>query len=166
MLRFLGNLVAIGMVVAGLSQAQVVLAAEPHDVPHKEKSSGTITKVTSTSATSGHLEFAGTGMATHFGNYSQTGGNDFAFVTATQGLVQNGTFTTTAADGSTITGVYCGTFTVHAPNLIEFDVTATWQTGTGRLAGVTGQALVVAFLNGVFPGASYTYTDAGFLTFP
>jgi hypothetical protein len=166
MLRRFGNLVAVGMMVAGLSHAQAVYAAGPHNVPHREKSSGTITSVTTTSTTSGHLEFAGTGTATHFGDYSQEGGNDFVFVTTTMGLVQKGKFTTTAADGSTITGVYSGTFTVHAPNLIEFDVTATWQTGTGRLAGVTGQAVVVAFLNGVFPGASYSYTDEGFLTFP
>ena len=56
--------------------------------------------------------------------------------------------------------------TVHAADLIEFNVTAVWQDGDGRLAGVTGEAEVTAFLNGVFEGASASYTDEGFLIFP
>jgi hypothetical protein len=161
MRRASGKLVAVATAFMGFSLAHAALAGHPHNVPHQERSQGTLTSVTD-----GHLEFAGTGNATHFGNYTQTGGNDFVFVTATMGLVQKGKFTTTAADGSTITGIYCGTFTVHAPNLIEFDVTAVWQSGTGRLSGVTGQADVVAFLDGVALGAHYEYTDSGFLTFP
>jgi len=126
-------------------------------VPHKEHCTGTLTDVFP-----GTLFFAGKGTATHFGKYSIEGSNDFD----DEGNVLNGEFTTTAADSSTISGIYEGTYTPLPDGSVRFDVHVLWLTGTGRLAGVTGEADVVAFLDGVAPGAAFEYFTRGTLTFP
>jgi hypothetical protein len=128
-----------------------------HTVPHKEHCQGTLTRVVP-----GTLYFAGEGEATHFGKYTITGSNDFDAA----GHVLDGKFTTIAADGSTISGVYAGTYTVLGPDQVRFDVHVLWLEGTGRLAGVTGEADTVAFLNGVATGSHFEYVTNGTLTFP
>ena len=80
--------------IAGQMQ---VIAAPAQTVPHKEHCRGTLTNVVP-----GTLFFAGRGVATHFGKYTIVGSNDFD----NAGNVLNGEFTTTAADGSTISGIY------------------------------------------------------------
>jgi hypothetical protein len=110
----------------------------------------------------GKLHFAGQGNATHFGKYSISGSNEFD----DQGNVKNGEFTTIAADGATISGDFSGTYTVLADGRIRFDVRVHWTQGTGRLAGVTGEANTTAFLTGRQEGASFTYDTLGTLTFP
>jgi hypothetical protein len=107
-------------------------------VPHKESCNGTVAF-----PAAGTLTFQGRGVATHMGLYTITGGNQ---ITA-DGRVTYGTFTSVAADGSTITGIYFGTYTNLPNNMVRFNVTAVYQQGTGRLAGVTGQAAVVALLD-------------------
>jgi hypothetical protein len=126
-------------------------------VPHKERCAGTIRAVLP-----GTLFFAGEGNATHFGEYSIVGSNDFD----ADGNVLNGEFITTAADGSTISGVYEGTYTPLPNGQVRFDVHVLWLEGTGRLEGVTGEGDVVAILDGVAPDAAFTYQTLGTLTFP
>jgi hypothetical protein len=92
----------------------------------------------------GKIEFQAEGRATHLGRYTDAGRHDFAFTSPTQGVITNGSFTTTAANGATISGTHSGTFEVISPTLIRFNVTVQWQKGTGRLRGVTGTAEVVA----------------------
>ena len=70
-----------------------------------------------------------------------------------------GSFTSTAADGSTISGIYYGTFAPIGGGLFEFNVTAEWLVGTGRLEGVTGIGDVVAVLDGA-TGLLHYDTDA------
>jgi hypothetical protein len=131
--------------------------AHAQTVPHYEICSGTLTSVVP-----GTLHFAGRGLATQFGEYSIKGSNDFDDL----GNVRDGEFTTTTADGSTISGVYDGTYTPLSDGTIRFDVHVQWQHGTGRWAGVTGQAAVVAFLQGLAPGDQFIYFTDGTLTFP
>jgi hypothetical protein len=149
---------ALLTLVAGLGLAGPAVA---QTVPHKERCAGTITTV-DLGPHGGTLRFAGTGRATHFGHYAITGSNDFD----DQGTVLNGQFTTTAADGSTIAGMYAGTYTPLPSGQVRFDVHVCWVTGTGRLAGVTGEANVVAILDGVAPNAAFQYVTDGTLTFP
>lgn len=126
-------------------------------VPHREQCSGTLTAVAP-----GSLSFAGRGVATHFGQYTITGSNDFD----DQGNVLNGQFTTVTSDGSSITGNFSGTYTLLSSGQVRFDVIVHWVAGSGRLAGVTGTADVVAILDGVTPGAAFEYETLGALTFP
>src|SRR5262245_49224927 len=88
---------ALLALAAALSLAGPARSDHPHTVPHKEHCTGTLTDVVP-----GTLFFAGVGRATHFGRYSIEGNNDFDAL----GNVLNGEFTTTAADGSTISGTY------------------------------------------------------------
>jgi hypothetical protein len=74
-----------------------------------------------------------------------------------------GYFTSTAADGSTISGNYAGTYQIIG-NQVRYNVTANWVTGTGRLAGVTGTASVVALLNATT--GTFHYDDVGTWTLP
>lgn len=131
--------------------------AEAKTKQHRERCTGTITDVIN-----GNLSFAGQGLATHFGRYTIEGSNDVD----DQGNVLNGQFTTTAADGSTLSGVYSGTYTPLPDGRFRFDVHASWLVGTGRLEGVTGEGDVVALLQGVAPGDAFEYVTRGFLDFP
>ncbi len=126
-------------------------------VPHHEHCTGTLTAIAP-----GTMFFAGTGVATHFGQYSIEGSHDFD----DQGNVFNGKFTSTAADGSTLSGIYSGTYTPLPDDTFSFDVHALWLEGTGRLEDVTGEANVVATLDGLAPGSAVEYFTDGFLVFP
>jgi hypothetical protein len=126
-------------------------------LPHREQCSGILTDVQP-----GVLFFAGSGVASYFGRYSIEGSNNFDNL----GNVTDGVFTTMAADGSTISGIYFGTYAPLAGTQVRFNVHVEWQQGTGRLEGVTGQAEVVAILEDVAPGAAFEYVTDGTLTFP
>src|SRR5262249_62247182 len=91
----------------------------------------------------GHMDFTAEGTATHMGKYTEMGGHDFY----ADGTLF-GSFKSTAADGSTIAGIYYGVFFPIDDCFFEFDGTAVWQVGTGRLEGVTGCGSVVAILDG------------------
>jgi hypothetical protein len=121
-----------------------VVANKPHDVPYKESTDGVITNIVPITATNpvGHMDFEAEGEATRMGRYTETGGHDFY---ADGSLF--GTFESTAADGSTISGYYYGVFFPIDGGLFEFDVTAVWQVGTDRLEGITGSGDVVAILD-------------------
>jgi hypothetical protein len=124
-------------------------------VPHKESCDGQVAF-----PAPGTLAFAGQGVATHMGRYSISGGNQITL----NGQIINGTFTSVAADGATISGIYFGTYTNLPNNLVRFDVTAVWLQGTGRLAGVTGRGAVVAIVN--LSNNTYHYDTLGTWTFP
>jgi hypothetical protein len=143
----------VALVVA-LSMLALPAVAGP-TVPHKESCDGTVAF-----PVAGTLTFSGQGVATHMGRYAISGGNQ----TTADGRVINGTFTSVAADGSTISGVYSGTYTPLPNNRVRFDVTALWLQGTGRLAGVTGRAGVVAVLD--LTTNTFHYDTLGTWTFP
>jgi hypothetical protein len=95
-----------------------------------------------------HMTGAGEGWATQLGLYKETFSQDITPADAQgTGLILNGRFTSTAADGSTITGSYSGTYTLLANNMVRYNVTPIWEEGTGRLAGITGEGTAVAVLN-------------------
>src|SRR5262249_8874385 len=153
---------ALLVLVAGLSCAGPAVAGTP--VPHKESADGKLTLVINPTPANplGTMKFAGQGVATQMGAYSQVGGHNFTAPNAQGvGLVLGGTFTSTAADGSTISGTYAGTYTLLPNNMIRFDVTAVWLSGTGRLSGVTGQAAVVALLNATTGNFHYATSAPG-----
>ncbi len=147
------SLIAAVMVVATLAAA----AAPPNPVPHKEQASGTLIDLQP-----GTMIITGQGVATHFGLYTIEGSHDFD----DQGNVTNGQFTTTTADGATISGTYSGTYFGLPSGQVQFDVHAFWLEGTGRLEGVTGQGDVVAILDAVATGAEFEYETIGELMFP
>jgi len=149
----LSAVLVLNLAFVGIAAAQ----GKTVTVPHKEACQGTLTNVVP-----GQLFFAGIGNATHFGRYAIQGSNNFD----DKGNVLNGVFTTTTADGATISGIYAGTYTPLPDGKVRFDVNVRWLTGTGRLRGVTGQASVVAILDGVAPGAAFVYQTTGTLTFP
>src|SRR5262249_15294734 len=74
-------------------------------VPHRESGDGQLTNVVQPPGPPpavGLMEFVGRGKATHMGLYNIVGKHNFT----STGQVLNGGFTSTAADGSTISGTY------------------------------------------------------------
>src|SRR5262245_52924431 len=130
-------------------------------VPHKESTEGqVISQVDPTEDTPGTLTWTASGKATHMGNYTEAGSHRFTAPDERGiGLVLDGVFTSTAADGSTISGTYSGTYEILGDGTARFDVTAVWVSGTGRFAGVTGQGPVVANMD-LATGAFHFDTDA------
>src|SRR5262249_21073160 len=133
------------------------------DVPYKEKAGGTINVSEFISPTVAVQEFSGSGNATHVGKYTQTGSHKANLLT---GEIYDGEFTSTAADGSTISGIYSGSFTINPDGSVTYEVTAIWLEGTGRLEGVTGIADVVAVATGTAPGSTFKYVTDGMWTLP
>jgi len=132
-------------------------AIPPRTVPHFERAAGVLDDIGPTT-----MVFSGGGMGTHFGRYTITGSHEYdAF-----GQITDGEFMTTTADGATISGTYSGTYEPLPSGEVRFDVHVLWLDGTGRLAGVTGEADVVAVLDSVAPGARLVYVTEGTLTFP
>lgn len=92
------------------------------------------------------------GTATLMGRFTSEG---ITYFTA-DGMVSGELFVT-AADGSTISNTYVGSFAPIDATTFEFTVEQTWGGGTGRLEGVTGQTSGAARLDaitGAFPAAS------------
>jgi hypothetical protein len=143
-----------------LSLVSTATADSP--VPHKEKGAGHIDSLSFPSATIAVQEWSGGGMATHLGNYTQSG---IHAIDLTTGAI-SGTFTTTASDGSTLQGHYDGYVVMNPDGSVGYFVTAFWDVGTGRLAGVTGVGDVVAIAESPLPGAAYSYVTDGELQFP
>ncbi len=146
--------------------ALVLLGASPAlsgpTVPHKETCDGQLTSVIPPTPENplGTMTGIGRGNATHVGLYTFRGGHNFT----ADGRILNGRFVNTAADGSTVSGTYAGTFTPIAPNVFRFNVGVLYLRGTGRLAGVTGSGNVVAVVN-VATG-QFHYETLATLTLP
>ena len=151
-IKFLASLILL----AGIASSPFS-TARAQTVPHREHCTGTLTAIVP-----GTMFFTGIGVATHFGQYSIEGRHDFDAL----GNILNGEFTSTAADGSTLSGIYSGTYTPLPDGTFSFDVHALWLEGTGRLEGVTGEGDVIATLAGLAPGSAIEYFTDGFLVFP
>jgi len=136
--------------------------AQGETVPYKEKGAGHIDALYFPSPTIAVQEWSGGGLATHLGKYTQSG---IHAIDLTTGAI-SGHFTTIAADGATLTGHYDGYIVLNADGSVGYFVTAHWDVGTGRLAGVTGIGDVVAIADSAFPGAAYSYVTDGELQFP
>ena len=145
--------------VAGLSLANTAAA---QSVPYKEKGAGHIDALYFLSPTIAVQEWSGGGLASHLGKYTQSG---MHAIDLTTGAI-SGRFTTTAAEGATITGHYDGYIVLNPDGSVGYFVTAHWDVGTGRLAGVTGVGTVVAVAESPLPGAAYSYVTDGELQFP
>jgi hypothetical protein len=126
---------ALLALVAGLSLAN---AAQAQTVPYKEHSVGQVL-----STVGNRQDWVAAGQGTHIGNYTEVGHHFFN----ADGTLY-GVFTHTAADGSTISGAYAGTFEVIGDTgFARFDVDVVWLGGTGRLEGVTGIGIGSAILD-------------------
>ena len=130
--------------------------APAQTVPHRERCSGTITNNSPTA-----IEYACQGVATSFGKYTIVGGHEFD----PNGNIFNGGFTSTAADGSTIWGIYIGTTTILPDGRGRSDLHVLWIGGTGRFEGASGEGEVVCF-HGLSSGARLEYVTEGTLTLP
>ena len=89
------------------------------------------------------------------------GGNDHP----APGQVENGELTVITSDGATIQGSYRGTVAPLPEGQLQLNVHVLWFDGTDRLAGVTGEADVVAIIDAPVPGAALRAEGAGFLSF-
>lgn len=149
-------------VTATLVLAAWAASAQAQTVPLFEHCEGTVTDF---NPLTGELKFAGKGRATVLGLYAVAGSSNAIPLTETNGLVFGGD-TSTTLDGATIKTKFEGAYQVLATGQIQFRVMARWGEGTGRLAGVTGEGVVVALLNGLTPGSAFAYDTVGTLTFP
>jgi hypothetical protein len=134
---------------------------------HRESTDGQVTRLDNPTAENplGTMDWTAAGQATHMGSYTEAGSHNFTAPNAAGvGQVLNGTFTSTAEDGSTISGTYFGTYTILPDDMARFNVTALWQRGTGRLAGVTGRAEVVALME--VSAGTFHFDTNGTWTFP
>jgi hypothetical protein len=122
-------------------------------IPHKEHCVGTIT-----SYAPGAVAYTGQGVGTQFGQYTIVGSH----AVDEQGNIFNGTFTSTAADGSTIHGIYTGSASLVGNGVARSDLHVTWLGGTGRFDGVVGQGDVVCF-HGTTAGSAMEYSTEGTL---
>jgi hypothetical protein len=132
-------------------------------VPYKDKASGWAMLTPTDSRTTFLADIWGEGEATHLGLYEFTGHHTLQFNTPTTGEIRDGTFTFTAADGSTISGTYSGTFAPSPTdpdvrqNVLDVVVTG----GTGRLSGVTGSITTTVDVVGAPPMLTFTWTSVG-----
>jgi hypothetical protein len=94
-----------------------------------------------------------TGTGTFIGKHVNRG---VTFFTADGDVF--GVFQVTAADGSTVSGSYVGSFApIPGTPDVEFVVEVTWESGTGRLEGVSGGCDVVAVVEGLTGVLTYDY---------
>jgi hypothetical protein len=140
--------------LAGLAHGQTV--------PQKERSAGHVDALYFPSPTTAVQEYSGSGLGTHTGKYTQSGMHE---IDLTTGAIE-GVFVTTASDGATLSGHYDGYIVVNDDGSVGYFVTVSWDEGTGRFAGVTGVADVVAIAESPLPGAAYSYVTDGELLFP
>ena len=149
------------VVSAAFVLAAWAASAQAQTVPLFEHCEGTVQSLNPATL---ELTFAGKGRATVLGLYAVEGSSAAFPLSPTNGLVRGGD-TSTTKSGATIKSEFAGVYAVLDSGKIEFRVTAHWGNGTGRLAGVTGQAEVVALLDGLAPGSAFLYDTIGTLKF-
>src|SRR5262249_5718138 len=89
--------------------------------------------------------YEATGESTLLGRFTDQGISYFTL----DGSV-TGTFVVTAADGSTVSGSYSGTLAMIPGTLdFEFELESVIESGTGRLAGISGGDTTVGVLDGL-----------------
>ena len=89
--------------------------------------------------------YEATGESTLLGRFTDRGISFFTL----DGSV-TGTFVLTAADGSTVSGSYSGTLApIPGTPDFEFELETIIESGTGRLAGISGGGTTVGVLDGL-----------------
>ena len=132
--------------------------AQAQSVPHKEKVEGTIHVSEFISETVAVQEASGEGIGTHIGAYTETFRHKVDLLTR---AIFDGEFASTAADGSTVYGIYFGRFAINPGGTVSYEVTPIWLGGTGRFEGLSGIGSVTALATGVTPGSTFEFvTDA------
>jgi len=124
-------------------------------VPLKGRADGQLTNLVPGEPT--RMDFIAAGVATHLGRYTEIGGADVY----ADGTVQDGASTKTAADGSTLSGNYSGTWGFISATEVEFHLTFHFTHGTGRFASATGVVEVFAVMD--FVTGQFYYEKAGTL---
>jgi len=156
----LGYLVAAGL-LAGCDQASPVspaasstpLAAENAALPWKEsyQASGTIAPDAGCPAPQLLTTLEGGGTATHVGKYTIVNSHCVDPIT---GVLTDGSFTKTAANGDQLFGTYVGNSSVIQPpapvGIFAVTGTLTYTGGTGRFADITGTAIMEGTLTADF----------------
>jgi len=133
------NLFRVGFVVLGVVACLGLTgSAQAQTVPHKEKSNGQII-----GDDGSRMDWVAEGTGTHYGRYTEQG---YHFYSADGSLA--GVFTVTAADGSTMSGTYEGSFAPIGGGFFQFEVSVRWLEGTGRFEGITGSGTASATLDG------------------
>jgi hypothetical protein len=153
--RWFAILTVCSAFAAAPVQAQVV--------PHKERTAGTVDVSEMESTTTAVQAWTAKGNATHMGKYSQVGSHK---VNLSTGEILDGVFTSTAADGSTVSGIFYGTFALNGDGSADYSVTAIWLSGTGRFEGLTGIADVAAHATGVTAGSTFRFVTDGVWNLP
>jgi hypothetical protein len=133
-----------------------VNSAAAQTVPHRESVDGQVINLTAN-----RLDWVARGNATHLGLFTVVAGHDYTPTTISSGIVTNGTFKDTAADGSTIAGTYAGSYAFISSTLVRFEVQISYVVGTVRLAGTTGTANSVWILDTT--SGQFHYDTVGFL---
>lgn len=128
-----GNLQTVSLIVAlWVSAVAPGLAA---DVPFKGEFSGqAISAVPTDDPDVLLITTAGSGNATHLGNFTMVSPHLSDLVT----LEVEGTQNFTAANGDTLTASFTGQFSVIAGGLLAASIDCTITGGTGRFAGAGG----------------------------
>jgi hypothetical protein len=159
-LSSLSYLIVLG-VLAGCDQGSPVspsaastpLAADNAAVPWKEsyQASGTIAPDAGCPAPRLLTTLEGGGTATHVGKYTIV--NSHCVDPAT-GVLTDGSFTKTAANGDQLFGTYVGNSSVIQPpapvGIFAVTGTLTYTGGTGRFADITGTATMEGTLTADF----------------
>lgn len=157
MRRRLWTATALAIALAALSVPAVALATA--DVPLKGSDAGDFSLGASCGTNSFAVEIDGEGKATQVGRYVYEADECFNVVT----LLYSGTFTMTAANGDEINGSYSGlVIPTSDPAVARYLQAGTFDGGTGRFAGATGNLTVdgvATFTSG--SGGDYTQTLSG-----
>jgi hypothetical protein len=91
--------------------------------------------------------YEATGEATLLGRFTDRG---ISYFTADGAVLPTSSFVLTAADGSTVSGNYSGTLApIPGTPDFRFELAGVVKSGTGRLAGITGNLTAVGVLNGL-----------------
>jgi len=153
----LHRLKLVAVAVSILVPTLLGMAAGPeHSLPHKEHCVGTITTYSD-----GAVTYTGEGTGTQLGRYTIVGGHEVD----AEGNIFNGVFISTAADGSTLHGMYTGSAALVGNGVARSDLHVTWLGGTGRLQDVTGIGDVVC-THGITAGSAMEYSTIGTLIRP
>ena len=108
----------------------------PQPVPFRGNLEGTQTR-TPLQPPFASVNGSGSGNATHLGQYSAV----FPHIVNLATRIGQGTYTFTAADGSTVTANFTGQ-AQGGPAVVSIEETATITGGTGRFANATGSFVV------------------------
>ena len=145
--------------------------AGPPEHPYRDSVSGEVTELDTSNFPAVYQEYEATGKSNPFGPIGIAGSHILTFdpppgpgEEGAHGSVV-GQFTTTTRDGSTISGAYSGAF-VRVEGVVLFALHVEFGEGTGRLEGVTGEAVTFVTASGPSEGDSFTWISKGFLSFP